>query len=224
MKDRARGEAEKVLRSAANRIRAHRDIPDGTKELLGIKVRPTRLRKRRCPQKRPLLKFEGVAGGTTHHAGMHVIQFGDGLYDLSRPGRLAGAERLELFADLIPVGEPIPKWPGERTGGRLWSLGVFTRSPLKVQYPKCDQPMVVVCWARWGAGNNDFGPFSDTLVTRIEGRDLMLIESPIPMERKRQQQTMIITSGVRQLPDLVNVTAMIEPTRALPDEETAEAA
>ena len=86
--------------------------------------------------------------------------------------------------------------------------------------------MVVVYWGRWGAGNNDFGEFSETLVTRIEGRDLTLIESPIPEER-RKQQTIIITSGHRQLPHLLNVNAMIEPPAplpALPDEETAEAA
>ena len=223
VKDRARREAEKLLRAAANLIRANRNIPDSAKELLKIKVRPERLRKRRCPQKRPLLEFEGVFGGNSSREGMHVIKFGDGQYDLTRPGRLPGAERLELFVDLIPPGDPIPTWPGERTGGRLWSLGVFTRSPLKVRYPKCDQPMVVVYWARWGAGNNDFGPFSRTLVTRIEGRDLML---PQPASSgPGRQHTVIITSGVRQLPDLVNASAMIQPAaRALPDEENAEAA
>jgi hypothetical protein len=223
VKDRARGEAEKLLRAAANLIRANRNIPDGTKELLKIKVRPQRLRKRRCPQKRPLLQFEGVFGGNASREGMHVIKFGDGQYDITRPGRLAGAERLELFVDQVPPGEPIPTWPGERTGGRLWSLGIFTRSPLKVRYPKCDQPMVVVYWGRWGAGNNDFGPFSRTLVSRIEGKDLTLPE--LGLGEPGKPQTVIITSGVRQLPDLLNAPAMIQPAaRALPDEENAEAA
>lgn len=215
VKDRARAECESVLRAAANRIRAHREISDGLKELLGIKLRPARLKKRRCPQRKPWLRFEGVDGGTTSRAGTHVIAFGDGNFDLSKPGRLAGAERLELFVDLVPLGEAIPTWPGERSGGRMWFVGAFTRSPLKVQYPKCDQPMVLVYWGRWASGNNDFGPFSPTLVTRIEGRDLMLSESPDALERQKQQ-TIIITSGHRQLPDLLNVNAIIEPQRALP--------
>ena len=142
---------------------------------------------------------------------------------LSRPGRLAGAERLELFVDLIPPGEPIPTWPGERTGGRMWFLGAFTRSPLKVLYPKCEQPMVVVYWGRWASGNNDVGPFSDTLVTRIEGRDLTLIESPLESERVKQQ-TIIITSGHRQLPDLLDVNATVSPAQLLPAPREVEAA
>lgn len=57
-------------------------------------------------------------------------------------------------------------------------------------------------------------------MTRIEGKDLVLMLPP----NTNKPQTIIITSGVRQLPDLLNVTATIEPMRALPDEETAEAA
>jgi hypothetical protein len=48
-------------------------------------------------------------------------------------------------------------------------LGAFTRSPFKVEPRLANAPMLIVYWGRWVGSNHDFGPWSATCATRIEG-------------------------------------------------------
>jgi hypothetical protein len=82
-----------------------------------------------------------------------------------------GAVRLELFVDLVPEGEPVPKHPFERRSGMGgWYLRSFTKSPIRVEYPRpVNGSMLVVYWARWADATGDFGMFSKTCVARPEG-------------------------------------------------------
>jgi hypothetical protein len=209
-KDATRAIAERRMRQAVNVIRFNCEVSDIAKSsILGIKLRPEKLRARRCPQTPPKLVFLGTKHGTIGNTGKHRIQFGHTDGGKASAAKPAGAERLELFVDLVPHDEKIPTWPGERLGGRRWYIGSFTRSPLTVEYPLTDQPMRVVYWGRWAAGNNDFGPDSATLVAKVEGSDPRVIRLPAPGSTARPApQTVIITSGFRQLPELVEADAI----------------
>jgi hypothetical protein len=121
--------------------------------------------------------------------------------------------RIELFVDLVPPGEPIPTWPGARWGGRTWYLRSFTRSPMTVEYPKCDEPMRVVYWARWADATGATGPWSPTLATRVEGYDAALRPA---RQLGQPEPTIIITSGLKQLPDLVE-RGRVDVRGLLPD-------
>ena len=204
-KDATRAVAEKLMRHAVNAIRINREIDDGAKTILRIKVRPQKLRAKRCPQTPPKLKLIGLKHGTINNTGKHCIKFGHTDGGKASAAKPAGAERLELFVDLVPHNEKIPTWPGERLGGRRWYLGSFTRSPAMVEYPLTDEPMRIVYWGRWAAGNNDFGPDSETLVAKVEGSDVRMIQCPSPGAQLPgpRPQTVIVTSGLRQLRDLI---------------------
>jgi hypothetical protein len=156
--------------------------------------------------------------------GKHVIRFSDPMGRMGSTAKPAGVAWLELYVDLVPVDEPIPTWPGERWGGRKWHLRSFTRSPMTVDYPKCNERMRVVYWARWANSSGDPGPFSPTLATRVEGIDRALPAGiqPRQLGQRPHQQTVIITSGHRQLPDLVDVDQIDE--RFLLTDESSEAA
>jgi hypothetical protein len=92
-----------------------------------------------------------------------------------------------------------------------------------VTYPKCDERMRVVYWARWASPSGEQGPWSPTLATRIEGVDRALPQgAEFPSLHGEREQTIIITTGHRQLPNLVD-TERVEVAGLLPD-ETAEAA
>ena len=164
-KDESRRIAERAIRRVANRVRVDDSIDPADKARLGVRERPARLRRRRCPQRPPVLNYVGSKGmGTV----MHVLRFGEGLGS-GRRAKPEGAARLELFVDLVPPGEPIPRHPAERTG-RPWYLRSFTKDPIVVAPPTPQAgPALVVYWARWADATGEVGPFSETAVARVEG-------------------------------------------------------
>jgi hypothetical protein len=193
-----------------------------------IADRPKRLRRHGAPVTAPVLEFIGGTPFANAVHAKHVIRFSDPMGRVGSTSKPAGARSLELFYDLVPFGEPIPTWPGERWGGRTWYLRSFTRSPMTVAYPKTSEPMRVVYWGRWASATGEPGPWSATLATRVEGIDRAMLNAPFA---RGADQTIIITSGVKQLPavsaveppDLVDVNRIDDERRMLPD-ETAEAA
>jgi hypothetical protein len=204
-KDAARVEAERIIRDVANRIRADRTISSIDKTMVRVKERPTRLRRRECPQTPPMLMFGKSASSHDAMEGRHIIRFYDH-ESTRRPAKPEGAARLELFVDLVPPGEPIPSWPGERWGGRMWYLRSYTRSPIVVEYPRCNEPMRVVYWARWAGANGETGPFSKPLAaTKVEGFDRWV--GALPGQAK---QSVIITTIRGQLPAAVPLMPMTD--------------
>jgi hypothetical protein len=100
---------------------------------------------------------------------MHELSFC--AFDRSK-GRPDGADRLELFVDLVPPEEPIPNHPGANQGGRPWYLCSYRTSPIVIAPPMPRVPMRVVYWGRWagsGSGPANVGPFSATCAGWIEG-------------------------------------------------------
>jgi hypothetical protein len=138
-----------------------------------------------------------------------------------------GAARLELFVDLIPPGEPIPNHPGHRHGGLGFYLRSFTRSPLKVEYPKTDSPMRVVYWGRWASSTGEPGPFSRALVAPIDMMYWSQFALPGPTQNALQgphiEQKVLITSARRELPDCVETIDTLQASR-LVSEKTSQAA
>jgi hypothetical protein len=165
-KDQARARLEKIVRTYGNQIRVNDAIEAGEKQIIGVKQRPTRLRRRECPNDAPVLTFVGSSHETSRTATTHVIKFGEQYGVRAKP---AGAARMELFVELIGPGEPIPNHPGELSGGRPWYLRSFTRSPAEVEYPMPNMPMLIVYWGRWADATGAVGPWSNTLVSRVEG-------------------------------------------------------
>lgn len=208
-KDAARAEAVRIIRDIANRIRINRKIGVVEKSLLRIKQRPTRMRRRTCPQTPPVLRFAHQAPSCNALEGRHILKFFNayGKQSLAKP---EGAVRLELFVDLVPPGDPIPTWPGERWGGRMWYHRSYTRSPIVVDYPKCDEQMRVVYWARWAAASGETGPFSKTLAARVEGFDRPMHSLPDLNAANPVRQSVIITTIRRELPALAGGTARHE--------------
>jgi len=164
LKNAARIKAEKVIRQYAKLIRADNCIDPVDKQMIGVRERPTRLSKRTCPQEPPQLRFRG------EYKGMHELEF---RRDLARKGKAKpfAAARLELFVDLVPPGEPIPKTPDERCKGRPWYWRSYTKSPIRVKFPLPDEPRMVVYWGRWADATGETGPFSHTIIARVEGWD-----------------------------------------------------
>jgi hypothetical protein len=183
-KNAARRKAEEVVRRVANIIRANPDVPHFHKKVLRLKERPKRARPRKCPKRPPVLRFLGsgdgiaLAAGTGGGSGVHVLEFRD-VADGFRPdggiprrARPDGAVRLELFVDLVPVGEPVPRGPLDRVRsgrGWPWYLRSFTRSPIEVEFPLPAAPMLVCYWGRWADSAGDVSRFSNTCVARLEG-------------------------------------------------------
>jgi hypothetical protein len=219
----ARERAERLIRDAANLIRATRQIDSMARWRLGIKERSNRPKPRTCPQTPPHMSFVGAVPYTNTIDGVHVIRFRDPFGKESSDAKPAGVHAMELYYDLVPPDEPIPEFPGQRTGGHKLYLRSFTRSPLTINYPKCDKPMRLVYWGCWVDTTGEQGPFSATLAARIDGDHLLLPQPP----QHRRKQTIIITSGQRALPDLIDketVGAGAFDERRLLTDDTAEAA
>jgi hypothetical protein len=215
----ARERAERLIRDAANLIRVNRQLDSMARWRLGMKERSTRPKPRGCPQTPPKLSFIEA----NPIKGVHVIRFRDPFGKESSDAKPAGADSLELYYDLVPPGEPIPQRPGELTGGHRLYLGYFKRSPMTIKYPKCDKPTRIVYWGCWARAGAKRGPFSATLVTRMDGDHLLLPQS----KQQRREQTIIITEGRRALPELIDtgtVDAGQFDERRLLTDETAEAA
>ncbi len=176
-KDAARAEAERIIRRYANLIRVNEDISHLDKMLLQIQERPKRLKRRKCPRKPPLLRF--LRGEDSEHGSspaVHILEFRDKLAAGSR-AKPAGAARLELFVDLVPPGQPVPKYPGQYSGVP-WYLKSFTKNPIEIEPPAPPEvmnrnspglPMLVVYWGRWADAKGEVGRFSETAIARVEG-------------------------------------------------------
>jgi hypothetical protein len=48
-------------------------------------------------------------------------------------------------------------------------MGLVSTRRFKVNPPLPNAPMLVVYWCRWVGSNNDVGPWSETVVARVEG-------------------------------------------------------
>lgn len=201
LKDQTRAVAEKLVREAGSIIRASSKIDAASKMLVGIQERPARLRKRECPQNSPELSFAGERPFSSTIDGKHTLKFRDRDGKLSSNAKPEGATRIELFIDLIPPGEPIPREPGRCPVGVSRYVRSYSRSPFTVKYLKADVPLRVIYYARWANETGDFGEFSPPLSARFEGYDIL---APLLGNSGKREQTVIVTSGRKALPNLID--------------------
>jgi hypothetical protein len=168
-KDGARAKCEQIMRRLGRIIRASDRISDADKVAVFIHPREPRPTIRTVPLAPPVLQYMGASNeGGLSAAGMHWIRFSESP-DLKGRKKPHGAVRIELFMDLVPEGQPIPRFPGEHLGGRAWYLKSFTTNPIRVTPEVARVPMLVVYWARWADAKGNVGRFSQTLRTRVEG-------------------------------------------------------
>ena len=159
-KDVVRSSAERIVRKYANGIRVNERIDRTAKFVIAVRERPRRLRRRKCPKHPPHLRYIGSEKRT------HILQFREEQFSRSR-AKPFGAARLELFVDLVPPGESVPRSPDNRTG-RAWYLRSFTTNPSRVEFPMPKEPMLVVYWGRWAAATGEVGRWSQTVTARVE--------------------------------------------------------
>lgn len=178
VKNDARRNAEQIVRSVGKFLRG---LPEealtGVDRLnLNLPKRTKRGAKRlECPQIAPILQFIGSPDPrkTSPHEGRHILEYRND-FAYSNTAKPHGAARLELFVELVPVDEPIPMHPGERSGGRLWYLRSYTTSRFEVDFPRCFDdagrpvPALVVYWGRWADATGGVGPFSQPCVAQVE--------------------------------------------------------
>jgi hypothetical protein len=223
-KGETRKTAEVLIRAAANRLRADRNITVIDRHHLGMKERPARLRPRTCPDTAPVMQLLGAKPGSPLTPGKVVIQFFAG-WEKSRRRRPEGATHLDLYMMLLPPGAPIPTTPLDRNGWANGHVGAFPRSPLRVDAPSPNAPMQLVCWGRWAANGGKPSRFSAPLQAGFVGCPTGFTTLPAPQnaepETERVGHTVIITSARRELPDCVETidTLRTEPTRMLPDRQ-----
>ena len=204
----AREEAEAIVRRLGRIVRASDQISDADKAALGIYPREVRRTPLAVPAQPPVLRYVGTENeGGLSAAGTHVIEFRQAL-DLQGRKKPHGAVRIELFVDLVPDGQPIPKFPGQYLGGRPWYLRSYTSSPIRLSPPVPPTPMLVVYWARWADSRGNVGPFSATLRTRVEGwggiaADKLL--GPLPEAKQLANDPKYITT-ITQLREIEQVT------------------
>src|SRR5688500_9635159 len=208
-KDEARGKAKRMMEKLGRIIRANDEISGVDRARLGIPDRPSRLSKSKCPQTRPQLFYTGSRHSKRVGRKVHVLRFkepwtriGDALFPRSR-AKPAGAWGVAIYVELLDEHEPIPKHPGELSGGRPWLLQLSTRGPIEAEFPIADRPMRVVYWARWVGMKGDVGPFSATCVAEFEGPPVAhkaLVDQAIA---RRRQQSVIITTARMELPEPV---------------------
>jgi hypothetical protein len=171
-KDGARAMAERIVRKYGSVIRANPEIPTAEKMAIGISEKPSRLGKRTLPERAPVLTYHGpgveaTLGAEMHCTGTHILKFHTEL-GTGRWAKPPGAVRVEVFVDLVPPGEKLPKHPAQRTG-RPWYLRSFTTNRMEVAFPMPSEPMLVVYWARWASSTGEVGPFSRPCIARQEG-------------------------------------------------------
>ena len=153
-KNEARAVAEQLIRKAAHLIRVNQQISAGDKVAVGVREKPARLGKRQCPQTPPKLSLVGGQHGWQLRSNRHRIRF----VDPARPQSKAkpeGAARLELWVDVIPMGEQPPDRPSSRFGAHPLYLRSYSRSPIDVDYPKFAGPVQVLYWGRWASATGD---------------------------------------------------------------------
>jgi hypothetical protein len=130
-----------------------------------------------------------------------------------RMAKPTGAWGVAVYVELIDEGEPIPRSPGELSGGRPWLLQLSTRGPIEAEFPVAERPMRVVYWARWAGMKGDMGPFSQTCVGEFEGQRLpnkVLLNHSLA---RRRAQHVTITTVRPELP------APVETIEAVPCDE-----
>lgn len=171
-KNAARKEAEEVIRKYANQFRGDMRIPHLLRQSLGLGDRPAKLHKRECPQVRPMLKFLGK-GDTRKISGVHILDWRGSTKPTSR-AKPASAARLELFIERLPNGAAPGKKPGE--GARY--LRSFSSSPMKVEFPMTDEPMLVIYWGRWADATGEVGPWSQPVIAGVEGWKQTIVAGP----------------------------------------------
>ena len=214
IKDEARKKAEELVRRLANIIRASDQISAAEKLRLRIKERPKKLGRRTVPFAAPNLTYLGAPRNAGPNSGLHLLSLTEGFTFINK-SKPNGAVRVELFADLVAMDEPVPQFPGQYLGGRPWYLRSFTSSPIKVQHPVPPVPMLVVYWARWADAKGNVGPFSQTCVARVEGWtsgscDKLL--GPMPQVQQLSSDPKYITT-ITQLRQIEQVRV----ARLLPD-------
>lgn len=155
-KDTARNSCRNLLRMYANQFRAHMGISEQQLIAIGVRRRPNRLAKRKCPQTSPALTFQARTPGQDQLAFCDALDIGIGTK--KKPH---GAERLELF---VAFGH-------ERGGAGAGSsglpprdaiyLGSFRKSPILVSHDRWPHAKAdPTYWARWAGHNDDVGPWS----------------------------------------------------------------
>lgn len=179
VKNEARKDAEAIVRSVGRYLRGIADetLTNVDRLNLNLPKRSKRAKRLECPQVAPILKFIGSTDphGKAAQGGRHILEYRND-FDCASAAKPHGAARLELFVELVPVDEPIPTHPGQRSGGRLWYLRSFTTRRFEVDFPRLFDgdsggrpvPMRVVYWGRWADASGGFGPFSQTCVAPVE--------------------------------------------------------
>lgn len=180
IKNDARAEAEKIVRAVARALRgaAEESLTPVDRMILNLHERPQKLKTRSCPQIAPVLRFIGATHGHASdlHGGggaRHILEYIND-FDYASSAKPHGSTRMELFVELVPVGQAVPSHPGQRSGGRLWYLRSYSTSRFEVDFPVLNDgtPALVVYWGRWADARGGFGPFSKTCVARVEGGSL----------------------------------------------------
>jgi hypothetical protein len=216
-KDAARTKAERCVRTFGNIIRANPDVSDTSKALLRLKLRREKPKKQECPQAPPTLQFlgtgDGEAGDLTpgSGSGIHVIRFLDASNGgltlkksdtklTTRRAKPDGAVRVELFCDMIPPGERVPRVPTERGWPKY--LRSFTRSPMEVKFPIPSEPMLIVYWAKWADSTGETSRWSRPCVARLEGwTSQPLLPDGQPVRRVEPKCVFIQSPIAGELPD-----------------------
>ncbi len=170
IKESARAELETLMRKLGRSIRANDDIDPIAKQTFRLRGESKRAKRQACPNEPPELTFVRVLHQGLGAAPIHELRFGPA--DSSRKAKPHGAARIELFVDLIPPDEQIPRHPGANHGGRPWYLRSYTRSPIVLTPPMARVPMRVVYWARWADPTGNVGPFSRTAAGYVEGGNI----------------------------------------------------
>jgi hypothetical protein len=161
LKDELRQEAERIVRRLGAVIRASNKISPSDKRAAGVRERSKTLKTGKVPDALPILRYSRSIGEGGTNSTVHELKFTPG-FDIRGEQPRDGAVRIELFADLVEPGAPIPSHPGEFLGGRPWYLGSFTKSPIKVAPPIPPVPMLAVYWVRWADSRCRVGRFSKT--------------------------------------------------------------
>jgi hypothetical protein len=216
-KEEARAVAERLIRKAGNLIRNDERISSADKVVVRIAERPTKLRKRECPQSRPNLYLVAGKRGWQVMSNRHLIRFTDSerTHSEAKPD---GAAALELFADVIPSGAPAPGMPSMRYGAHPMYLRSYSRSPMDVDYPKFAEAVQVVYYARWVSATGETGPFSRPLIVPV---DAFATQPALPDHHAGRalpavEQTVFVTTVRRELPDQTVHAEREMPERLLP--------
>jgi len=166
-KNTARREAEQIIRKYANFIRVNPEIDPSDKYLLHLGPRPRRLRARTCPQTPPEVALICTLPATATEPARHLLRY-KGASSWKKRDKPAGAQRIELFADLVAHGTPVPSYPGEFSGYPRY-LRSFTKNPFEVPILEVDEPVRIVYWARWCDATGEVSKCSEPVLSGYVG-------------------------------------------------------